>query len=110
MADARFFAQQWRRENLSLRRLGELVGREVGGDRIYSGIQVKQWLDCKVTKLDLEYVLAYARACGVPPGWLAFGEERDTGTIPARVTAPKRGLPGVRSTSTATRRSSGRRD
>jgi hypothetical protein len=91
MAKARFAAQDRYGRNLSYSAIGEMVERELGGEIEYSASSIKRYFDAEVTRVSVQVLLAYARVCGVPPGWLAFGDERDAGEIPAA--SPKISLP-----------------
>lgn len=61
---------------VTLTELAERVGAAFGGGRTFAQSQLTEYHKGKVMP-PLDVVLAYARATGVDPGWLAFGGESE---------------------------------
>lgn len=60
-------------DKISQKKLGDLVGAELRRKTPVDQGDVWAWFNGSLPKLRM--VEAIARACGVRPGWLAFGEE-----------------------------------
>lgn len=70
--DARHHVERAIREDLTWEQLAERISAAHGG-RTFTGRQVWAYEKGKPIPT-MDVVLAYAQACGVDPGWLAFGD------------------------------------